>query len=148
MFAVQRLQRHAEFARQSQYSALVLASVGGRRGADTDQRDFRVAQRFARIRGDRDPATGDDLVHQLDHPFLDDRRLATADQFEFGDVEVDADHLVAFARQAGERNCAYVAETEDTDVHEVAACEVDPMGNELTHRSMSPSNRCMVCGHA
>ena len=80
-----------------------------------------------RIAGDADPAARDHLGHQFDHALFHHRRLAVADQLEFRGIDVDPGDLMSLARQAGQRYRAHVAESEDADSHEVAACEAGRM---------------------
>ena len=159
----------------AQHRGLVLAAVRCRRRADADQRDLAPENRLPHVVGHRDPAARDDLRHQIDHAFLDDRRPAVPDQGELGRLDVDADDLVAVARETGERHGADVTEAEDADVHALIfhclrvgirrgaivdfrvlpadqlGCGASPTprarcSNPERQRSMIPSRRCIDLG--
>jgi hypothetical protein len=70
--------------------------------------------------------------------------LAGHDQVELGGVDVDADHLVAIARQAGQRHGTHVAQAEDADLHAFFPF----LAKVLMQRAMMPSSRCIECGPA
>src|SRR4030095_2498022 len=72
---------------------------------------------IAPVAGHRDASACDRRGHELHHALLDHRRMPGRDQVELGLIDVHADDAMAVAGEAGERDGAHVAETEDADVH-------------------------------
>jgi hypothetical protein len=131
--------------RQTQDCSLILAAVGRRRRTDANQGNLAVEHRALRIGGHCDAAAGGGQGHQVDHALLDHRCLAGHNQVELGGVDIDADHLVAIARQTGQRHRTDVAQAEDADFHAIfpLLCE-----KFLMQRSMIRSSLAIECGQA
>ena len=101
-------------AREAVVVGLTVAEVGR---ADADERDVGFGNAFFSRVGGRQPALPDDARHQIGEPRLDDRRRARVDHRDLLRVHVDADHMMAIARETGGRDTSDISETEDTDVH-------------------------------
>ncbi len=105
----------ADLLRQALDGAQVLAAVRRGRRAHTNESDFGLLHRTHRVLGHRDAAGIDHIAHQLLDAFFEDGRFARADQLQLGGVDVDPDHPVAIARQAGHGHRAHVTQAEDAD---------------------------------
>ena len=89
-----------------------------RRGADTNERGLRTAQRFRAMFGGPQKPLLFPLGQKRIQPGLQNRRLTLVQIRHFLRMNINTDDVVALLSQTPGRYCAYVAQTKNADSHE------------------------------
>ena len=100
-----------------QHVAHVGAAVFVRRRAHGDQLDFGVRDGAGHVGGEVQAAGGAVALDQLFQAGFIDRHVAGIEHRDLGRIQVQAQHVVAYVRQAGAGDEAHIAGADNGDVH-------------------------------
>ena len=112
-----RAQRRADLLADAPHVLEIDVAVAAARRPDAHENQVGLLDRDADFGARREPAGADLPLDDLADLLLDDRRLARVDELDLARLGVDADHLMAGARQAPGDDRADVAEPQDADLH-------------------------------
>ena len=109
--------RLPDLGRNGFHRVKVKTAIRPARRADADDRHVAVADRILDARRRPDPAAVNPVCHEFVEACFHDRSEACVETLDFREVGIDADDLMAVAREACRRNRAHIAQPENANSH-------------------------------